>query len=192
MGTSISDSYGWHQSCDLFLIVGVYGCLCQQGNDKQITVGSPVVWAIVHWQYLSLCLAFPNETWSNKMAFLLYMQLAEKELQPLLPRPARRRNSYSDIHEKFVNTSVNVLVHMLLSPNPIVPSISLDRFDSKYVTMDLWDFEAFKDAAGVRNIKPDGQRIAAFKRPILLTCTYQTVRVEQGYVRMDLTAFCKP
>ena len=122
------------------------------------------------------------------MASLPYMQLAEKELQPLLQRP--RRYSSSDIHEKFVNTSVNILVDMLLSPNPIVPSISLDRFDSKYVTMDLWDFEEFKDAAGIR--KADGQRIAAFKRPILLTCTYQTVKVEPGYVRLDLTAFCKP
>ena len=79
---------------------------------------------------------------------------------------------------------------MLLSPNPIVPFISLDRFDSKYVTMDLWDFEEFKAAAGV--CKADGQRIAAFKRPILLTCTYQTVKVEPGYVRLDLTAFRKP
>ena len=138
----------------------------------------------------SLYLAFYNETSSNKMASLLYMQLAEKELQPLLPRP--KRYGPSDIHEKFVNTSVNILVDMLLSPNPIIPSISLDRFDSKYVTMDLWDFEEFKAAAGVRTIKPDGQRIAAFKRPIVLTCTYQTVKVEQGYVRMDLTAFCKP
>lgn len=79
---------------------------------------------------------------------------------------------------------------MLLSPNPIIPSITLDKFDSKYVTMDLWDFEEFKNAAGVA--KADGQPIAAFKRPVLLTCTYQTVKAEPGYVRMDLTVFRKP
>ena len=96
----------------------------------------------------------------------------------------------ADIQEKFINTSVSILVDMLLSPNPIIPCISLDRFDSKYVTMDLWDYDEFKAAAGVATT--DGQRIAAFKRPILLTCTYQTVKAEPGYVRLDLTAIHKP
>lgn len=121
------------------------------------------------------------------------IQLAEKELRPLLR--ARRHSTsrvlhFADIQEKFINTSVSILVDMLLSPNPIIPCISLDRFDSKYVTMDLWDYEEFKATAG--GGKADGQRIAAFKRPILLTCTYQTVKAEPGYVRLDLTAFRKP
>ena len=91
----------------------------------------------------------------------------------------------ADVQEGFIAASVPVIVNMILSPNPIIPWISLETFEAKYVTMDLWEYEDFKEAMKVS--KADGYPIAAFKRPILLTCTYQSIVVEPGFVRMKLT-----
>lgn len=90
----------------------------------------------------------------------------------------------ADVQEEFITASVPVIVSMILSPNPIIPWINLERFEAKYVTMDLWEYEEFKDAMKVSKV--EGYPIAAFKRPILLTCTYQSVVVESGFVRMKL------
>ena len=90
----------------------------------------------------------------------------------------------AEVQEKFITASVPVITSMILSPNPIIPWIGLETFEAKYVTMDLWEYEEFKEAMKVT--KMEGYPIAAFKRPILLTCTYQSVVVEQGFVRMKL------
>lgn len=92
----------------------------------------------------------------------------------------------AEVQEEFITASVAVIVNMILSPNPIIPWISLERFEAKYVTMDLWEYEEFKDAMKVS--KAEGYPIAAFKRPILLMCTYQSIVVEPGFVRMKLNS----
>lgn len=95
-----------------------------------------------------------------------------------------RRTLSADVQDMFITASVPVIMSMILSPNPIIPWIGLETFKAKYVTMDLWEYEEFKEAMKVT--KTEGYPIAAFKRPVLLTCTYQSVVVEQGFVRMKL------
>lgn len=87
--------------------------------------------------------------------------------------------------DNFESATVTLLQHMLMSESPVIPWTGLKKFDPVYVEVDPSHLHRQKQAAmseeAFRDIK-----VVGFKRPILLSCNHQKVKIDKGKVRLEV------
>ena len=75
---------------------------------------------------------------------------------------------------------------MLKSESTVIPWIGLETYDPMFVDVDARQLCSLPVADTMSEDDFKGWRIASYKRPILLSCYHQKVKIVKGKVRLDV------
>ena len=125
-----------------------------------------------------------HSVWSTPVSYASYNQSRSQDKTTSIPshNPDTSESEGSQVVQNFIKYTVDIIVEMILTPSPIVPSTELKQFDERYVKID-----ASQVSSGLRRKDLIGKKIQMWYTPVLLapSAGTNTVRVfEKGCVQV--------